>query len=63
MAAWQYKIHRVELLHGADLDGKIEGALEEYGAKGWELVQIMHRQQVPEDPTYRMIFKAEKTLD
>lgn len=63
MAEWQYRIHRIELLHDADLDNQIEDVLQEYGTKGWELVQVLHRHKVPEDPIYRLIFKTEKTLD
>jgi len=63
VAAWQYRIHRIELQHDADLDGQIAGVLEDYGRKGWELVQVLHRHRVPEDPIYRLIFKTEKTLD
>jgi hypothetical protein len=63
MAAWQYRIHRIELQHEADLDGQIADVLQEYGSKGWELVQVLHMQKVPDDAIYRMIFKTEKTLD
>jgi hypothetical protein len=63
VAEWQYRIHRVELLNEAELDNQIEDILQDYGTKGWELVQVLQRQRVPEDPTYRLIFKSEKTLD
>jgi hypothetical protein len=63
MAQWQYRIHRIELLHDADLDHRLEDTLEEYGSKGWELVQVLHRHKTPEDPVYRVIFKTEKTMD
>jgi hypothetical protein len=63
MAVWQYRIHRIEVQHDADLDRQIEDSLQEFGSKGWELIQVLHRQRVPEDPIYRMIFKTEKTLD
>jgi hypothetical protein len=63
MAEWQYQIHRIELLRDADLDHEIEKVLQEYGTRGWELVQVLHRNKVPEDPIYRLIFKTEKTLD
>jgi hypothetical protein len=48
---------------GEDLDDQIETVLEDYGTKGWELVQVLHRHSVPEDPIYRLIFKTEKPLD
>jgi hypothetical protein len=53
----------MELLHDRDLDDQIENVLQEYGTKGWELVQVLHRNKVPEDPIYRLIFKTEKPLD
>jgi len=63
VAEWQYRIHRIELRPDADLDDQIEKALHDYGTKGWELVQVLHRHKVPEDPIYRLIFKTEKPLD
>lgn len=63
MAEWQYQIHHIELKDEADLDNQLNDVLQEYGTKGWELVQVLHRHKTPEDPIYRMIFKTEKTLD
>jgi hypothetical protein len=63
VAEWQYRIHRIELRADADLDEQIETVLHDYGAKGWELVQVLHAHRVPEDPLYRLIFKTEKPLD
>jgi len=66
VAEWEYRIHRIELQPDtdlADLDDQIGKALQDYGKEGWELVQILHRHKVPEDPIYRLIFKAEKPLD
>ena len=63
MAEWNYQIHRIEVRSDADLDDQIKTVLQDYGAKGWELVQVLHRLKQPEDPIYRLIFKAEKTLD
>jgi hypothetical protein len=63
VAEWQYQIRRIELQDDADLETRIASVLEDYGRKGWELVQVLHRQTVPEDPIYRLIFKTEKTLD
>jgi len=53
----------MQLSHDAELDNQIEEVLQEYGTKGWELVQVFQRRTVPEDPTYRLIFKSQKTLD
>ena len=63
MAEWQYQIHRIELRPGADLDSEIETVLRDYGMKGWELVQVLQRHDVAQDPIYRLIFKTEKPLD
>ena len=63
MAEWNYQIHRIEVRPDADLDDQIKVVLQDYGAKGWELVQVLHPLKEPEDPVYRLIFKAEKTLD
>ena len=62
VAEWQYQIHRIELLQDQDLDDQIEKVLDEYGSQGWELVQVLHRHKVPEDPIYRLIFKIEKPI-
>jgi hypothetical protein len=61
VAVWLYQIHRIEVPAEADLDAQIERVLLDQGAKGWELVQVMHRQ--PGDPIYRLIFKTEKPMD
>jgi hypothetical protein len=47
----------------AELDNQIEEVLQEYGTKGWELVQVLQRHSIPEDPICHLIFKSEKTLD
>jgi hypothetical protein len=62
VAEWQYRIHRLAVLPDADLDNQIETVLHDYGAKGWELVQVL-RHKESEDPIYRLIFKTEKPLD
>ncbi len=61
MPEWQYQIHRIEIESGDDVDRQLETALAEYGAKGWELVEILQ----PETgaTAYRLIFKAAKPLD
>jgi hypothetical protein len=48
---WQYQIHLIELLQDADFDDEVEKVLEEYGARGWELGQVLHRHKVPEEPS------------
>ncbi len=61
MAEWQYQIHRVELEFGHDFDQELEKTLQQYGAKGWELVEVLPQQDSPS--VYRLIFKAPKPLD
>jgi hypothetical protein len=56
VAVWQYRIQRIELRPDVDFDAQIETALEDNGMKGWELVQVLHRPSVPEDPICRLIF-------
>jgi len=61
MAEWQYQIQRVELRSGSDFDQELETTLQEYGAKGWELVEVLPQHDSPS--VYRLIFKAPKPLD
>ena len=61
MAEWQYKIQRVEMESGSDFDQQLENTLEQYGVKGWELVEVLPQQEQPS--VYRLIFKAPKPLD
>lgn len=62
MAEWQYRIERVQINAESDSDTKLAGILGEYGAQGWELVQIM-REQAADNQACRLIFKAEKPID
>ncbi len=61
MSVWLYQIHPIELSSGVDLDNQIQKVLREYGARGWELVQVLGG-STTEDRTYRLIFKTEKPL-
>jgi predicted TIM-barrel fold metal-dependent hydrolase len=61
MAEWQYAIQRLELQSGDDFDQQLEETLKQYGAKGWELVEVLQYQDSPN--LYRLIFKAAKPLD
>lgn len=61
MAEWQYQIQRVEFVPGDDFDQQLAQALEQYGGKGWELVEVLPQQDRPD--VYRLIFKAPKPLD
>ena len=61
MAEWQYQIQRVELESGGNFDQQLAETLEQYGGKGWELVEVLPQ---PNNPNvYRLIFKAPKPLD
>ena len=60
MAEWQYRIERVELKPDAEPDAQLETILEEYGRQGWELVQVLHGQEAPDNPKCRLIFKTER---
>lgn len=61
MAEWQYQIERVQLESENDLDQQLQQTLTEYGAKGWELVEVLGLQESPN--SYRLIFKSPKPLD
>jgi hypothetical protein len=41
--------------------GLLEKTLEQHGAKGWELVEVLPQHDSP--GVYRLIFKAPKPLD
>jgi hypothetical protein len=47
VAERRYQIKRIEIQPGADQDqdSQLEGALEEYGEQGWELVQVLYSQE------------------
>lgn len=61
MAEWQYRIQRLEAQPGSDFDQQLEETLEQYGGKGWELVEVLQQPDTPN--VYRLIFKAAKPLD
>lgn len=61
MSVWLYQIHPVEIPSGVDLDNQMEKVLREYGARGWELVQVLDGDATG-GRKYRLIFKTEKPL-
>ena len=61
MSVWLYQIHPIALPSGVDLDSQIQKVLREYGARGWELVQVLEGSATG-DRTCRLIFKTEKPL-
>ena len=58
MAEWQYRIERIDLNPETDPDDQLGKILREYGQQGWELVQVLHGQEMPGDPRCRLIFKT-----
>jgi hypothetical protein len=60
MAEWQYRIHHLELGTTGDFDQTLETTLAQYGADGWELVEVLDR-DLP--VSYSLIFKSPKPLD
>ncbi len=60
MAEWQYLIHRLEIDPSAEFDQQWLTTLEDLGAKGWELSEVLE----PKNDTnlYRLIFKSSKPL-
>ena len=59
MAQWQYKTLRTELNHSVDFDEELRKILQDYGVKGWELVQVM---QPRNDTLYHRVFKTQRSL-
>ena len=60
MAQWQYATIDAELESGVDFDEELQKILDEYGMKGWELVQVL---QPKSDTRYHLVFKAQRTLN
>ncbi|MEO8340407.1 MAG: DUF4177 domain-containing protein [Nitrospirota bacterium] len=60
MAEWKYRIERIDLKLEAESDAQLEKVLQEYGQQGWELVQVLHGKEGPDNPKCRLIFKTER---
>jgi hypothetical protein len=60
MAEWKYRIERIDLHLEAESDAQLEKVLQEYGQQGWELVQVLHGKEAPDNPKCRLIFKTER---
>jgi hypothetical protein len=56
MAEWLYEIRQLPSV----TDEQLEEVLQEQGAKGWELVQVLPLGEPPNAASYRRIFKAQK---
>jgi hypothetical protein len=54
MAEWLYEIRQLPSV----TDEQLEEVLQEQGAKGWELVQVLPLGEPPNAASYRLIFKA-----
>ena len=59
MAQWQYATLRTELNRSVDFDDELRTILQDYGMKGWELVQVL---QPRSDALYHLVFKTERPL-
>ena len=59
MAQWQYKTLCTELKGRVDFDEELRKILQDYGMKGWELVQVL---QPKNDALYHLVFKTERPL-
>ena len=57
MAQWQYKTFCTELNSSVDLDDELRKILQDYGMKGWELVQVL---QPKNDTRYHLVFKTRR---
>jgi hypothetical protein len=57
MAQWQYKTFCTELNSSVDLDDELRKILQDYGMKGWELVQVLQPQN---DTRYHLVFKTRR---
>ena len=59
MAQWQYSTFSTELNRSVDFDEELRKILEDYGMKGWELVQVL---QPRNDTRYHFVFKTQRPL-
>lgn len=57
MAQWQYKTFTTELNSSVDVDEELRRILQDYGMKGWELVQVL---QPKNDTRYHIVFKTQR---
>ena len=57
MAQWQYKTFCTESSSSVDLDDELRKILQDYGMKGWELVQVL---QPKNDTRYHLVFKTRR---
>jgi hypothetical protein len=53
----QYKTFCTELDSSVDLDDELRKILQDYGMKGWELVQVL---QPKNDTRYHLVFKTRR---
>jgi hypothetical protein len=59
MAQWQYKTFCTALNLSVDFDEELRKILQDYGMKGWELVQVLQPQN---DTRYHLVFKTQRSL-
>jgi hypothetical protein len=59
MAQWQYSMLSTELDCNVDFDEELQKILQDYGMRGWELVQVLEPKN---DASYHFVFKTERPL-
>jgi hypothetical protein len=59
MAQWQYSTMCTEIDRSVDFDGELKKILQDYGMRGWELVQVLQPQ---DDRRYHLVFKTQRPL-
>jgi hypothetical protein len=59
MAQWQYSTISTDLDRTVGFDEELRKILQDYGMRGWELVQVL---QPKTDTRYHLVFKTERPL-
>ncbi len=59
MAQWQYSTMCTEFDRSINFDEDLRKILQDYGMRGWELVQVL---QPKTDAPYHLVFKTERPL-
>lgn len=59
MAQWQYSMLSAELDRNVDFDEELQKILQDYGMRGWELVQVLEPKN---DARHHLVFKTERPL-
>ena len=59
MAQWQYSMLCAELDRNVNFDEALQKILQDYGMRGWELVQVLEPKS---DARYHLVFKTKRPL-